>query len=332
MTDLSSPAAPPAPWRALLARVGVLPLVLVALCLLVAVIEPRFTRTSNLINVLRNASFLSIISAGQMLVMITGGFDISVGAIVALTSVSGALSMGALAGLGLSPAAVVGLGCLIGLIPALLVGLVNGICVAGFRISPFMVTIGTMSIATGLATYATGGTPIYDLPGLFTDLLGRQRLFDLPLVVYAAALIIALLWWIQTQTRAGRWFYAVGGNEAAALQSGIPARRYVGAAYVLSALLAGVVGLALTARVGSGEATLGGTLMLESISVAVIGGVSLKGGVGRIGSVVIAALFLSVLSNGMNLIRLDSKFHVIVIGVVVILAVVIEQRRERSPS
>jgi ribose transport system permease protein len=303
-------------------RIGVLPLVLIATCIFIALYEPRFTRTSNLINVLRNASFLSIISAGQMMVMIVGGFDVSVGAMVALTSVSAALSMGALMGFGLeSELAIVVFGCALGLLPAVLFGAVNGFLVSKIKISPFMVTIGAMSIAMGLASYVTGGTPIYDLPDLFTDVLGRGRFYRFPYVIFVAALIALLLWYMQSQTRSGRYFYAVGSNPKAATQSGINTTRYIWMAYVLSAFLAGVVGLFLTARVGSGEATLGGTLMLESISVAVVGGVSLKGGVGRIQSVVVSALFLAVLSNGMNLARIESKYHVIVIGCVILIAV-----------
>ncbi|OAN80003.1 hypothetical protein A8B82_07160 [Sulfitobacter sp. EhC04] len=313
----------------IMASIGILPVVLIVTCGLLALYEPRFLRSSNLINVLRNASFLSIISAGQMLVIIVGGFDISVGAIVALTSVSSALSIVWLADLGIeSVAMIVALGCLLGLVPGILVGLANGFFVSVMKISPFMVTIGTMTIAAGIAGYVTGGTPIYDLPDLFTREIGRGSLFRLPYVVYAAAVVLGLLWYMQTQTRLGRYFYAVGGNEKAARLSGLNTRKYIWAAYVLSALLAGIVGLFLTARVGSGEATLGSNLMLESISVAVIGGVALKGGVGRIPMVALSALFLSVLSNGMSLIRIDSKYHIIIIGIVIVIAVAAESYRE----
>lgn len=306
-----------------------LPVVLVLLCVLVALYEPRFLRPANLVNVLRNGSFLAIISAGQMLVMIVGGFDISVSAVVALTSVSSALSMVALSQLGVGGEfLVVVLGCLVGLLPALLVGLANGFFVSVMKISPFMVTIGSMSMILGVAAYVTGGTPIYGLPEMFTDILGRGRLFGIPYVVFAAAILALSIWYMQSQTRTGRYFYAVGGNEKAARQSGINTRRYIWAAYVLSALLAGTVGIFLTARVGSGEATLGGMLMLESISVAVIAGVSLKGGVGRIQTVILSALFLAVLSNGMNLARVESKYHVIVIGFVIVIAVGIESLRQ----
>jgi ribose transport system permease protein len=317
----------------ILKSIGILPFVLVLTCALLALYEPRFLRTSNLINVLRNASFLMIVSAGQMLVIIVGGFDISVGAIVALTSVSSALSMVGLASMGIESAGVIVLlGCLIGLMPAIAVGIANGFLVSVLKISPFMVTIGTMTMAAGIAGYVTGGTPIYDMPELFTREIGRGKVFGLPYIVYAAALVLALLWYMQNQTRLGRYFYAVGGNEKASRLSGLNTRKYIWLAYVLSALLAGIVGLFLTARVGSGEATLGSNLMLESISVAVIGGVALKGGVGRIQMVALSAIFLAVLSNGMSLARIDSKYHIIIIGLVIVIAVAAESFRENRRS
>ncbi|AFL51058.1 ribose transport system permease protein [Sinorhizobium fredii] len=303
-----------------------LPLMLVAACVLTALYEPRFLRAANLMNVLRNASFLTVISAGQMMVMIVGGFDISVGAVVALTSVSTAMALVFLAGWGMTGVGLLVLGCLAGLLPALLLGLCNGLLVSFGRISPFMVTIGTMSIATGLAAYVTGGSPIYDLPTLFLEALGNGRLFGVPGVAFIAVAVVFGLWYLQSQSPYGRYFYAVGGNEKAARQTGIDTRTYICAAYIVSALLAGLTGILLTARVGSGEATLGGNLMLQSISVAVIAGVSLKGGVGKVQNIVLSSLFLSVLSNAMSLARIDSKYHVIVIGLVVLIAVWVEAR------
>ncbi|OHV83863.1 ABC transporter permease [Ensifer sp. LCM 4579] len=313
-----------------LGLVAGLPLMLVAACVLTALYEPRFLRAANLMNVLRNASFLSVISAGQMMVMIVGGFDISVGAVVALTSVGTATALVFLAGWGLSGIGLLVLGCLAGLVPALLVGLCNGLLVSVGRISPFMVTIGTMSIASGLAAHFTGGSPIYGLPPFFLETLGNGRLAGVPGVVFFAAAVVLALWYLQCQSRGGRYFNAVGGNEKAARQTGIDTRTYICAAYVISALLAGLTGILLTARVGSGEATLGANLMLQSISVAVIAGVSLKGGVGKVQNIVLSSLFLSVLSNAMSLARIDSKYHVIVFGVVVLIAVWAEARGTRA--
>jgi ribose transport system permease protein len=321
------------PWSKV-TRPPALPLLLAATCLLFALLEPKFLRFENIMNILRNTSYLSVVAAGQMLVIVVGGFDISVGAVIALTSVTSTLSM--VYFLEMVPdVAVAGviLGCLAGLLVAGLLGLVNGACVAILRAPPFIVTIGTMSIAAGLAQYLSGGTPLYGLPEIFTDTIGRGRFHGMPVVIVIAAVILAVLGYVLTSTRTGRYFYAVGGNERGAHVSGINVRLVTILAYCLGGLLAGAAGLLLTARVGSGEATLGSSLMLDSIAAAILAGVSLKGGSGRLSMVVTGALFLSVLANGMNLVRIDSRYQVILVGAIVIAAVALDNfKRLRSTS
>jgi ribose transport system permease protein len=303
-------------------RSTLLPLLLIVSCMLFAAVQAKFLRFENLLNILRNASYLSIISAGQMLVIVTGGFDISVGSIVALTSVSTALCIVHLAGW-LPDALVMAtlLGCCAGMLPAIAIGLVNGFCAGALKIPPFIVTIGTMSIGLGCAQYMSGGTPIYGLPEIFSSTIGRGRVMGIPIAVLIALIFLAIIGFVLSQTKAGRYFYAVGGNERGARFSGVDSSFYIGLAYVLSSLFAALTGVLLTARVGSGEAALGGSLMLESIAAAVIAGVSLKGGAGRLSMVAVSALFLSVIANGMNLSRIDSRYQVIVLGVIVIATV-----------
>lgn len=318
------------PWLAWLSKFGLLPYLLIAAVAFFALVEPKFLRTYNIINVLRNASYLSIIAGGQMLVLIIGGFDLSVGAVVALTSVVIALTMAALTEiLPNQVLLVILIGCLAGLASGAAVGLVNGLCVALLKVSPFMVTLGTMSIAFGLALYVTTGVPVYGMPDAFTRGFGPARWFDIPVPVFIAVALIAVIWWIMTWTKAGRYIYAIGGNAKAARVSGINTVFYLCLAYTLCAALASVTGILLTARIGSGEATLGGSLMLESIAAAVIGGVALKGGVGRIELVALGALFLAVLTNGMNIIRVDSKIQTIVLGIAVIATVAVDQLVKR---
>jgi ribose transport system permease protein len=138
-----------------------------------------------------------------------------------------------------------------------------------------------------------------------------------------------VIWIVQRQTKLGRYLYAIGGNVQAARVSGVPVTFYLVTAYVLCSLLAAVTGVLLTARVGSGQATVGTTLMLESIAAAVIGGVSLRGGVGRVEMVALSALFLSIITNGMNLVKIDSKLQPVVMGLVLIISVALELRGER---
>jgi len=316
-------------WKRLIA-VGLLPILLIALVVILGILEPKFLRTANLINVLRNAAFLMLISSGQMMVLIIGGFDLSVGAVVALTSVVTALTMtGMLAVFPDSVILVVTLGVLAGLLAGSAIGVINGFTVAMMKVSPFMVTLGTLSIASGFALYLTQGVPVYGMPDLFTRDFGRLRFLNLPVVIYFTGAVLVLLWWMMNRTKLGKYIYAIGSNDNAARVSGVSTTYYIVGTYTLCALLAALTGTLLTARVGSGEAGLGATLMMESIAAAVIGGVSLRGGIGRVEMVALGALFLSLVSNAMNLIRVDSKLQTIVIGIVIILAVGIERIQTR---
>ncbi|MEZ5906788.1 MAG: ABC transporter permease [Geminicoccaceae bacterium] len=239
---------------------------------------------------LRSTSFLAIVAAGQMLVLIVGGFDLSVGAVIALTSTVMAKSMAALsAAMPDQTAAIITLGVLAGLGCGVFIGLINGLCVAFLRVSPFMVTLGTLSIATGLALLLTQGIPVYGMPDVFVKEFGRALWFGLPTTVYIALAIIALVWFMQTRTRLGRYLYAVGDLQAA-IVSGVPATLNVILAYVLCSVLAATAGVLMTARLGSGQASMGGDdMMLQSIAAAVIAGVSLRGGIGRVELVALGA-------------------------------------------
>jgi ribose transport system permease protein len=228
---------------------------------------------------------------------------------------------------------IIPLGILAGLGCGVFIGLINGFCVAFLRVSPFMVTLGTMSIATGLALLLTQGIPVYGMPNLFVTDFGRALWFGLPTTAYVALAIILAVWFVQTRTRFGRYLYAVGGNLQAAIVSGVPARFNVILAYVLCSMLAATAGILMTARLGSGQASMGGnSMMLQSIAAAVIAGVSLRGGVGRVELVALGALFLSILTNAMNLLRVDSKMQVVVLGFILVIAAALEEyaRRRRS--
>jgi ribose/xylose/arabinose/galactoside ABC-type transport system permease subunit len=311
--------------------VGFLPTMLVAFIILLAIFVPHFLALQNIFNVLRSSSYLVILAAGQMLVLIVGGFDLSVGAVVALTSVASAMVM---AGLGTAfphePGIVIALGVAAGLGCGLAVGLVNGLCVAFLRISPFMVTLGTMSIATGVALLLTNGIPVYGMPKAYVDDFGRGLWLELPTAVYLAITVVALVWVMQNFTRMGRYIYAIGGNLQAAIVSGVRAKTYLILAYALSALLASVSGLALTAQIGSGQAVINAQLTLESIAAAVIAGVSLKGGVGKVEMVALAAVFLLILTDAMDLLRIDPLIQTIFLGVIVVLAVAVDELIKRK--
>lgn len=310
---------------------GVLPLLLCALIVVLTVFVPHFASIANILNVLRSSSFLMIVACGQMLVLIVGGFDLSVGAVVALSSVVSAIVMAGLkASLAEDPAAIVLLGVLAGLGCGLGIGLVNGLCVAWMRISPFMVTLGTMSIAAGIAFLLTNGIPVYGMPIGYVQEFGRGFWLDLPAAMYIALAVVIAIWVMQNLTRMGRYIFAIGGNLDAAQVSGVRTKTYLVAAYMLCAALAAVTGLALTAEIGSGQASMGAQLTLESIAAAVIAGVSVRGGVGRVEMVALGSIFLLILTNAMDLLNVDSRLQTIFLGIILVIAVAAEEVRTRG--
>ena len=312
---------------------GFLPILLTVLLVAFALFIPNFVAVQNLLNVLRSSSYLVIIAAGQMLVLIVGGFDLSQGAVVALTSVSSALVMVAFkdtfAG---DPGLIILVGVLAGLGCGAIVGLVNGACVAFLRISPFMVTLGTMSIATGFALLLTSGIPVYGMPKSYVEGFGRGLWLDLPTAFYLAAAVVAAIWVMQNYTRMGRYIRAIGGNIQAAIVSGVPAKTYLILSYVICSMLASVSGLALTAQIGSGQAVINAQLTLESIAAAVIAGVSIKGGVGRVEMVALGAILLLTLTDAMDLLRIDPRNQAIFLGIIVVLAVALDELSQRRAA
>ncbi len=316
--------------RAMLA-VGLLPILLILTVVVMSIVEPKFYGIFNVLNVLRQSSFLAIVACGQMLVLIVGGLDLSVGAVVALTSSVMAKTMQAIGfvmpeavGLTIFGGIMAGLGCGLG------IGLLNGACVAFLRISPFMVTLGTLWIATGIGLLLTNGIPVYGMPDVFINDFGRALWFGIPTTVYVALGVVFLVVLLQRKTVLGRYLYAIGGNMQAATVSGVATTGYIIIAYVLCSMLASVSGILQTARLGSGQATMGGDLlMLESIAAAVIGGASLRGGIGRAEMVALSAVFLSILSNSMNLMRIDSKMQLVILGLILVAAVAIDELGKR---
>ncbi|MBV9757862.1 MAG: ABC transporter permease [Alphaproteobacteria bacterium] len=319
--------------RLLLFREGrVLALLFALLVIGLALTQPNFLSGNNVVNVLRSSAFLIIAASAQMLALVVGGIDLSIGAVIALTSVVSASIMGGLPALGVhATAAIVALGVGSGFGCGLAVGLVNGLCVAVLRVPAFMTTLGTLSIANGIGLLLTNGIPVYGMPDKYVAVLGRAIIGGLPIALYFAAVVVLLLWLAIRFTRFGRYIYATGGNLQAAMVSGIPTVRMLVLAYVLSSLLGSLTGLLLTAEIGSGQATTGEALMLESLAAAVLAGVSLRGGVGRIELVALAAIFLLTLTNAMDLMRVDTRLQLIVLGLVLALAVSAETLNQREP-
>ncbi|MEX3011367.1 ABC transporter permease [Hoeflea sp. TYP-13] len=316
--------------KRLFIRLGILPFLLVIAVIVFTLMSDNFLTGRNLMNVLRQSVYLTIVSLGQMLALLTGGFDLSVGTIVALSSVVGALAMAS--AFAVMPDLVwlaIMIGCFSGILAGTVIGVINGIGVSLFNVSPFMMSLGMASVGFGVALYLTGGVPVYGMPQAFGDVFGFGALFGVPVPVYVAAIIILCLYLFLNWTPFGRYFYAVGGNIKAAGLSGINTRATLFWTYVLCAALAAVAGMLLTARLDTGEANIGASMPLESIAACVIAGVSLRGGVGRVENVVLGALFIGLVQNGMNLARIESYLQTVVLGALLILAVIADQIRLR---
>jgi ribose transport system permease protein len=314
----------------LFVRLGVLPFLLLIAVIVFAMLSSRFYGYENIKNVLRQSSYLTMVAMGQMLALLTGGFDLSVGTILAVTSVVGAMAMASM--YAAFPDAVllcVVVGMLAGVGAGALIGIVNGAGVS-LGVSPFMMTLGMLSVGFGIALYLTGGVPVYGMPKEFGKNLGFGQLFGfLAAPVIVTIVLIVVMYVLLNWTRMGRYLYAIGGNVKAATLSGINTRLYLFLAYVLCGTITAISGIMLTARLETGEANIGATMPLESIAACVIGGVSLRGGTGRLSNVVLGAIFIGLVQNGMNLARIESYLQIVVIGILLIIAVVADQLRQK---
>jgi ribose transport system permease protein len=206
---------------------------------------------------------------------------------------------------------------------------VNGAGVAFVGVSPFIMTLGIQSVGFGLALYLTGGVPVSGLPSEFGETLGFGSAFGVPIPVLVTLIFVVFFYVLMSRTVIGNHLLAVGGNAKAAALSGVNVKLTLLVAYLLCALASSVSGILLTARLESGESNIGGTVALESIAACVIAGVSLRGGIGRVENVVLGAIFIGLVQNGMNLANVGSYLQMVVLGVLLIVAVVSDQVRHR---
>lgn len=296
------------------------------LLLVLAAVEPRIVSSRNLVNLVTQTSYMTVFASAQMLVILIRGFDLSLGSTVSLVSVLAALAMtGGLADA--APALLVLAGIAAGLLAGALVGVFNGFCTAQLRVNPFIVTLGSLGIAFGIASMASGGRPVFDLPEAFSTVLYSGKFLGLSTPVWIAIALCLLLHLMLARTVFGRSLYLIGSNPVAASVAGIPVKRYVFLTYVLAGVVVAIGALMLTGRTGSGEPNLGGSLLLPSIAAAVVGGMSLQGGTGGVGNAIMGALFISILSNGMNLIEIDGYAQDIILGAVILSALYLDRFR-----
>ncbi|MEM7697724.1 MAG: ABC transporter permease [Verrucomicrobiota bacterium] len=286
---------------------------------------PDFLTPGNLIAVVDRIVVIAVIAIGMTLVILTGGIDLSVGSLIALSAVVATTLMKWLGGLEAS-AAVVVLGFLLATLLCGGVGALSGGLVAWFRVAPFIVTLAVMMVARGAAFKFTGGFSIYQVPEALTW-LGHGRTLGIPNTVILLVLLYSIAWIFMERTKWGRYIYAVGGNEEAARLSGVPVRFILILVYTVSGLAAGFGGCIQASQIASGAPNLGLMFELQVIAAVVVGGTSLSGGSGRILGTLIGAFIIAVIQNGMNLVGFDSYTQQIVLGAVILGAVLVDQCR-----
>jgi ribose transport system permease protein len=293
----------------------------ILICAVISILSPVFLTVTNVLNVIRQSSIYGIMAVGMTFVILTAGIDLSVGSILAL---SGALAAGSLkAGLDM------GLVVVVALAIGVVCGLVNGLPITVGRITPFVVTLGMMSIARGLTLIYTNGYPISGLTEPFRFIGGGDVLaIPFPILVFLATVLIA--WGILTQTRLGRYTYAIGGNEETVKLSGINSSLYKTIVYVISGVASAISALILTSRLNSAEPVAGQGYELDVIAAVVIGGTSLMGGRGGVWGTLIGALLIGVINNGMNLLGISAYFQLVVKGLIIIGAVLLDRLRQEQ--
>ncbi|MEO8039320.1 MAG: ABC transporter permease [Betaproteobacteria bacterium] len=330
MGESSAGASAASAGRALgnfLARFGLV-IALIAMEIGFAIVEPLVLSPGNLLNVLQQTSYIAVFATAQMVVILTRGFDLSLGTCVSTVSVASALVMTGMVGDGLHGMPFIILtGMLTALGIGVAVGLFNGICISVLRVNAFVTTLGSLNICFGIATTISDGRPVFDVPKPFSHLLYSGKILGVPAPVIIAILVLLAVHLMLTWTVFGRSLYLIGGNPRAAALAGLPSKRYLTSAYVVCSVIAAIGALMLTARTGSGEPNLGGNVTLQSIAAAVIGGVSLRGGVGGTYAALLGAVFVTALSNCMGLARIDGYIQQIILGCVIIAAIFVDRLR-----
>jgi inositol transport system permease protein len=308
-------------------------LIFVVMVVAASFLSPAFLSTINLINVVRQMSVVGLIALGVTGVIISAGVDLSSGSVVGLSAVVAASlaqdpEFATLFYPGLRVPLIVAIlaACAVGA----LVGFINGTLVAKTRIPPFIATLGTFTSIRGLALLYTGGRPISDLKDGY-NFIGQGAVFGVPVPILILVLMAIVTHILYSHTKFGKYIYAIGGNEQAARVSGIDSGKYKMLIYVYAGFLAGLAGLVVSARIGSGQPGLGVGYELDAIAAAVIGGTSLSaGGIGTVAGTIVGALIIGVLNNILDLTNVSAYFQQIIKGCIIVGAVILDQLKQRG--
>lgn len=288
------------------------------LCCILTIATPNFLTLQNIVTILRQTSINGILAIGVTFVIIAGGIDLSLGSVVALAGVAAAsfahpgthgLVVPLLAGL------LIGLG----------IGVINGLIITKGKVASFIVTLGMMTIARGLALVVSDGRPVSNLSDSFNFIGGGELLhIPIPILLFGAVILLSTV--ILNYTKTGRYVYAVGGNENAAKASGINVHSIKMFTYVICSGLAGLAGIVLASRITTGQPNAGVAYELDAIAAVVIGGTSLSGGTGKIIGTVVGVLIIGVINNGLDLLNITSYSQQIIKGLIIIIAVLLDRK------
>ncbi|SES05648.1 ABC transporter permease subunit [Salipaludibacillus aurantiacus] len=293
---------------------------LLLIVIIISVLNPSFLSLTNILNILRQVSINALIAFGMTFVILTGGIDLSVGSMLALSSAVTATLMAS----GVDPI----LSMLIGLLAGVILGAINGVIIAKGKVAPFIATLATMTIYRGLTLVFTDGRPVSGLgDSAVFEMLGRGYFLGVPVPAMTMMISFLILYLILKKTTFGRRVYAVGGNEEASILSGIKADRIKVYVYSLTGFFSALAGIILTSRLNSAQPTAGTMYELDAIAAVVLGGTSLTGGRGWIVGTLIGALIIGVLNNGLNLLGVSSFFQQVVKGSVILLAVLLDRKK-----
>ncbi|TJX68866.1 ribose ABC transporter permease [Soehngenia saccharolytica] len=294
---------------------------LILIIVVVSIISPNFLSKGNLLTVLRQTSINAIIAAGMTFVILTAGIDLSVGSILGFS--------GAICAYLLTNGTNVFISFLAAILVGALFGLFNGVVITKGKVQPFIATLATMILLRGATMVFTNGKPIAVKGESATRMLryiARGEILGIPVAVIMMIIIFAICYHILHNTKYGRHIYAVGGNEQAALLSGVNTDRVKMLAYMISGILASIAGIIVLARLSSAQPTAGDGYELDAIAAVVLGGTSLAGGQGAILGTIVGALIIGILNNALNLLDVQSYYQMIVRAIVILIAVLLDRK------
>ncbi|CBH22527.1 D-ribose transporter subunit; membrane component of ABC superfamily [Acetoanaerobium sticklandii] len=296
---------------------------LIVFSVIVAFINSRFMTTSNILNILRQTSINAVIATGMTFVILTGGIDLSVGSILGFSGAVAAMMLAS------------GVDSLIAIPTALVVGLIagglNGVLISKGKLQPFIVTLATMTMLRGATLVFTDGKPIgtgFEANSKLFAWFGNGYVLGIPVPIIVIIVTFLVALFVLTQTKIGRYVYALGGNEEATKLSGISTDKVKIFVYAISGMMAALAGIIITSRLSSAQPTAGSGYELDAIAAVVLGGTSLAGGTGTIVGTMIGALIIGVLNNALNLMDVSSYFQMLAKGSVILLAVLLDRKNK----